>query len=38
MYRSIKELGASVGEVADTKETSGSEQGKCDGHAAVYGA
>ena len=38
MYGSIKELGASLGEVADTEETSGSEQGKCDGHAALYGA
>ena len=38
MYRSIEELGASVGEVADTKETSGGEQGKCDGDASLYGA
>jgi hypothetical protein len=28
----------SVGEVADTEETSGGEQGKCDGDAALYGA
>jgi len=38
MYRSVEELGASVGEVADTKETSGGQQSKRDGDAAIYGA
>lgn len=38
MHRSIEELGASVCEVADTEETSGGEQSKCDGDAALYGA
>jgi len=38
MYRSVEELGASLSEVADTEETSGGEQSKCDGDAALHGA
>ncbi len=38
MHWSIEELGASVGEVADTKEALGSEQSKCDGDSALHGA